>query len=117
MDKIYVKKKKESNSLLPTPSATEQDWSDDDDCDDINGTVTFTQLPERREGSILMIEKCSSTKGMLNYQKEPKIHSDLKLSNHCQSESTVISQKTTNDPDQKEKKVLGRPGKSWDKGS
>ena len=48
---------------------------------------------------------------MLNYQKEPKIHSDLKLSNHCQSESTVISQKTTNDPDQKEKKS---PGTSWE---
>ena len=57
VDKLYVKKKKESNNALPTQSPTEQDCSDDDDDDDdINGSVEFTQRPER-QGSTPMIQK------------------------------------------------------------
>ena len=59
VDKLYKKeKKKKSASALPTQSATQEDLSDDDDddYDDINGSVSFPQLPER-EGSIPMIDK------------------------------------------------------------
>ena len=56
-DKLYVKKKKESNTTLPTQSATEEYCSDDDDdCDDINGSVEFTQHPEKK-GKTPMIQK------------------------------------------------------------
>ena len=58
VDKLYVKKKKKSASALPSQSATQQDFSDsdNDDYDDVNGTVSFPQRPER-EGSIPMVEK------------------------------------------------------------
>ena len=59
IDKLYKKeKKKKSASALPTQSATQEDLSDDDDddYDDINGSVSFPQLPERGV-SIPMIEK------------------------------------------------------------
>ena len=58
VDILYKKeKKKKSASALPTQSHTQQDLSDsDDDYDDINGTVSFPQLPER-QGSIPMVEK------------------------------------------------------------